>query len=342
MPIFLLMSLVLCSTFLACTKEKENLSPELEKKTVVYLAGYEGNNGRSVAKYWKDGIAMNPLSDGTRGASATGIAVSGKDVHITGFDSGSGRTIAKYWKNGTTEQHLIDDSGIYSQAYAISVIGDDVYILTDEELRTEGVGYMWVTKYWKNGKSVELFPGTSIVTDWAIDGSDIYVAGYENKANGRTAKYWKNGHGVELTTNRGAVTAIAVSGNDVYVAGYEFNGTIAVATYWKNGEAVNLTDGTDGYSGVNAMAIRGNDIHLVGYENNGAKYWKNGMEVKLSDATNSLAIAIAIDGNDVYIAGNRHVGYNTTSGIYWKNGISVDLESDAQSTYITSIAIGQE
>jgi hypothetical protein len=58
----------------------------------VYVAGYDGK----VAKYWKNGTAVK-LTDGSQGASANAIFVSGSDVYIAGYDG----KVAKYWKNNT-------------------------------------------------------------------------------------------------------------------------------------------------------------------------------------------------------------------------------------------------
>ncbi|NML40569.1 hypothetical protein HHL17_25455 [Chitinophaga sp. G-6-1-13] len=68
------------------------------------------------------------------------------------------------------------------------------------------------------------------------------------------------------------------------------------------------------------------DVYVVGFQigTNGiseAKYWKNGVGVTLG--TNyGEARAIAISGNDVYIA-----GIESDVAKYWKNGIAVSLSS---------------
>jgi hypothetical protein len=49
-----------------------------------------------------------------------------------------------------------------------------------------------------------------------------------------------------------------------------------------------------------------------------AAYWKNGAATQLSDMP-SLANAIVVSGNDVYVAGTENSG-NQDAAKYWKNG----------------------
>ncbi len=85
----------------------------------------------------------------------------------------------------------------------------------------------------------------------AIDGSDVYLAGWQKTSSASTApavaKYWKNGVATDLTNGSyyAIATCVRVFGSDVYIAGREYNSAgNGVVKYWKNGVPTNITDGT--------------------------------------------------------------------------------------------------
>src|SRR5437867_4267691 len=91
--------------FCCCQKEKSDTDAS-PAEVDVYVAGtvYNGTsvNGlpNGIPTYWKNGQPI-PLTDGTKWAGASSIAVVGSDIYVAGVESnGPFKQIAKYWKNG--------------------------------------------------------------------------------------------------------------------------------------------------------------------------------------------------------------------------------------------------
>jgi IPT/TIG domain len=128
----------------------------------------------------------------------------------------------------------------------------------------------------------------------------------------------------------------------VYIAGQEYDASgngKAYAKYWINSVGTNLPlDGTTSTSG-NAIAVLGNDIYVAG-GSGVAKYWKNGVTVSVGGGIFKSGItAIAVSGSDVYVAGYE---YNASSKIvakYWKNGVAVTLTDGTKNAGANAIVV---
>jgi len=290
----------------------------------VYVVGdyYDAGSLNRIPCYWKNGKRID-----LEGSSAVAIAVSGSDVYIAGwydvFDDGIplGGWVACYWKNGKRTDFWTNGPKTGSQAYAIAVVGSDVYVAGQSNAYSD-----FYASYWKNGTRTRLhFPdsGRSSPIDSranaiAVAGSDVFVTGrYEAGGYNDTgtyiykfrACYWKNGEKIDLLPLGdydhfyGEAGAITVAGSDVYILGVgEYNNYDDpdsynyIACYWKNGERIDLPFSGSDY-GYSAITVAGSDVYLAGSFRDGndpiACYWKNGEMTKLA-AEYSTATAIVV------------------------------------------------
>jgi PKD domain len=112
-----------------------------------------------------------------------------------------------------------------------------------------------------------------------------------------------------------------------------------------NTQVTNLAEGTflfqlkvtdaAGFSSTDTVQIIVNkqatnqtiDIYISGYDNGMAAYWKNGQLISLSASSNSIARAVTVVGDDVYVAGEDGdlFSYGNNIAKYWKNGQEVLL-----------------
>ena len=112
----------------------------------LYVAGGTGSG----AAYWKNGLKTN-LNDSSvdtvvTTTSATGIAVSGPDVHVIGYIN---KINAVYWKNGVRIflNNPAAFMNISENKNAIVVHNSDVYISFN------------TASYWKNGEIIQMANG---------------------------------------------------------------------------------------------------------------------------------------------------------------------------------------
>lgn len=213
--------------------------------TDVYVGGYEVNAaGKSVAVIWKNGNAT-ALTNGANNAQVNGLFISQSDVYAVGYEIISGGSIAKLWKNGVAT--TLPGSGNGNSANSVIVSGGNVYV-SGNEFTFAGLSKAMV---WTNGVPAYLTDGFSsiaIAYGMYINGSDIYVAGFDLHSGLGTSKamLWKNGTGTVLSNPGGVARAhsVFVFNNDVYVTGYEQGSSRWIGKTWKNGTEIYATTGT--------------------------------------------------------------------------------------------------
>ncbi|HZX59341.1 MAG TPA: hypothetical protein VFE54_11470 [Mucilaginibacter sp.] len=263
------------------------------------------------------------------------------DIYSAGYIRANAHLVAAYWKNGTLVR--LGDSTVNTMANAIAVNGNDIYVagsITNSEQITTAV-------IWKNGVATKLTDGTSNADARAItiSGGNVYVAGYMNNLG---AVYWKNG-AVNDIQSSSVANAIAVNSGNIYVAGWLFDSGASnnEAALWKNGTPTEFIihspeNGIDYIQGsASAVAVSNGDVYVTGYAG-GGKYWKNGTEVDLKNGYSCYPAAIAVSGNDVYIAGSIDLNdpdAAISTANYWKNGNVVPLTSVTELSYANAIAL---
>jgi hypothetical protein len=236
----------------------------------VYIAGDSFDRSTSYISYpiyWKNGVQVHLPSPGYTSANA--IAVSGHDVYVSNSGESYGNIIS-YWKNETPVQ--LPGAVIYPAMRGITVAGDDVYAL--------GIGYnadfQTIPVYWKNQAPFSISPlGESDARSVAVAGDDVYIAGSTPPPGAygvSPACYWKNGsvtflYSQENLYETGLAKAILVTNGDVHIAGDVYFGgaglKIGTGFYWKNDVPMPLT-GHDSISYANAIALDGNDVYIAG------------------------------------------------------------------------------
>jgi hypothetical protein len=189
--------------------------------------------------------------------------------------------------------------------------------------------------------------------------TQIHIIGTKDQGD---AVYWLNGSLTVLPKSGNQAWAdafaIAVSGSDVYIAGNDRSD----AVYWLNGRRTVLSKSGNGAIAF-AVAVSGSDVYIAGRDDvsvpasserfahslSDAVYWLNGRRTVLPKSGNSAsAIAIAVSGSDVHIAGNDAVtdpgnrerfSSSFSDAVYWLNGRRTVLPKSGDSAEATAIAV---
>ncbi|RAW00979.1 hypothetical protein DQQ10_12120 [Pseudochryseolinea flava] len=202
----------------------------------LYVVGFEFGINYPAACYWKNGKKVS-LSNGETSGVATDIWIDGEDVYVAGsIKNAAGNPEAYYWKNGVIKKIpgtyasgiLVKDNSLYitgdlgvakywKDGNLVSVTGSKNTGVDIAPKRMKIFGsdlYMiGIGEYWKNGEVVTIGNGAKDVHatyDFAVQGDDVYMAGFRHPREIYEPTYWKNGVPVSVTDGKfnGGVSAI--------------------------------------------------------------------------------------------------------------------------------------
>lgn len=126
--------------------------------------------------------------------------------------------------------------------------------------------------------------------------------------------------------------------SDIYVAGTLNDQPV----YWKNGQVNYLNGGDVGFSGT-SVAVSASTIAFTAtkyellWSHYAARYWKNGVAATVGSY--ATANAVAVSGNDVYVAGWEWTTNGGWAAKYWKNGQEVLLGSATHESVANAIVV---
>ena len=260
--------------------------------------------------------------------------IEGKTIYIVGDSYNENNEYTScYWVNG----ERVELPGGYT-ATDIVVSNGNIY--------TSGTADG--ACYWINQQRYDLPGNGGEAEAIAVDGEDVYVAGWYN--NGSC--YWKNGQRIDLTVNRDSQAfAIGVRDNgSVYIGGYYMNNHhYYIPCFWKDGNnRTNLPIPNGGDGEVNDIAFEdGNMRYYSGYVlktssfagyTPTAVYWRHTTRNDLPlggstyDVYGATGHGIKIYNGEVYVAGYTDwfgdINDSLTGGTvpqYWRNGEIYDL-----------------
>jgi hypothetical protein len=327
---FKIITLIIVTIFYSCSKDDNTAA---KKETLVYVAGNQIINSKSVATLWENNKPKT-LTNGTYQSYATAVYVANNTTYVVGSESNGGYNVAKIWTNGIGKN--IADGTKDTRANAVFVSGNNVYVAGEE---TDGVNRTNKAKLWVNNNEVILnnTGNDSAANTVFVVGNDFYVGGYITTNGNHIPTIWKNSEAPRSLDIagylKGEVKSLCVSEGNVYAVGFIDNDNKLISTLWKNNETPN-TGFANGelrhannnksynfYSKSNAVFINGKDIYSVGFtiifatNNSMSMLSKNGDIKELTDGTKpSEAKSIFVSGNDVYI-----VGFEADAAIIWKN-----------------------
>lgn len=328
----------------------------IEKELLLYAVGQEAvpNMYYYYATVWNNG-KRTVLSDGSYDAFCNGIYADGETIYVVGCEATGDlvddgyyepyhQNVGVIWKfkageEDKAEKAVISDGKYATSPIAVTVANGKVYVAGFDTPVYDRRVILWT-----DGTPQYLTDGSSDALAYCIfsDGNDVYVGGYiqpaDNKQGG-IATIWKNGVAQSLTSGNtiAKVNAIYVEDGKIYAAGAEKeSGGKWKGVLWIDGVAQDFTDyvGTEVtglYVKNGEYIIEGNMTETGSAQNICPYIWTSKGAQKIADLELCQGVGLAVDGNDIYVAGNEVAGYDSEYNLInhahiWKNGIEQDLE----------------
>lgn len=211
--------------------------------------------------YYKNGnpvkilISENEMREEYRGVARGNksehfFVTANGDVYEAGVvaDYDDSRDRVVYWKNGhrvaerASEKLQKTNAPVQITSIYVTPTGD-VYIAGNKPTGKTASETKVQAVYWKNGNEVTVTANlwNTYATGIFVDGSNVYVAGYETRTPSHfSAMYWKNGiktilHNYDTDQYDATTASIATGFGTVYVAGMH-----KTSLYWANGKEAKL------------------------------------------------------------------------------------------------------
>lgn len=274
----------------------------------VYIGGCATNeDGFFIPTLWKNGQAQT-LMDASQpiDGDVQSVCVSGSDVYAAGWyrvnrsaTTSFKRDAAVVWKNGV-QIELVSPS--YAQAFDVCAEGNKVFVCG---FTTSSDGFamptLWTSTDGLSTFQTKTFGGVAkhaYAEGMCVSGNDVYMVGYGDNGENRSAMLWKNDEEVKILDNgKSYAYSVAVADGHVYVVGYVVktyeNGECAVATLWVDGVAQSLTDIKKDSQAWDVFVKNGN-VYVSGFIGGQIVVWENGTAGAIRYGSSESACATGI------------------------------------------------
>lgn len=274
----------------------------------VYIGGCATNeDGFFIPTLWKNGQAQT-LMDASQpiDGDVQSVCVSGSDVYAAGWyrvnrsaTTSFKRDAAVVWKNGV-QIELVSPS--YAQAFDVCAEGNKIFVCG---FTTSSDGFamptLWTSTDGLSTFQTKTFGGVAkhaYAEGMCVSGNDVYMVGYGDNGENRSAMLWKNDEEVKILDNgKSYAYSVTVADGHVYVVGYVVktyeNGECAVATLWVDGVAQSLTDIKKDSQAWDVFVKNGN-VYVSGFIGGQIVVWENGTAGAIRYGSSESACATGI------------------------------------------------